>query len=175
MSDNTANTHEPTSFEMVGEFHDTFNHPRFNTPQLNIFKENPKEVALRIALIREELLELEEACRNEDMVEVVDALCDIKYVTDGAGHSFGIDLDAAFKEVHSSNMTKKCDTEEDAIESVRRYREEGRYKDPTYKRSKCGRYYIVVDESTGKILKNYKYRPADLKRFAVPVSDESTD
>ena len=70
-----------TSFHQVGEFHDTFNHPRFTTPQCNIFVDNPKEVALRIKLIREELDELEEACKNHDMVEVVDALCDIKYVT----------------------------------------------------------------------------------------------
>ena len=61
---------------------------------------------LRIELIREELDELVDAISNEDVVEIADALTDILYVTYGAGHAFGIDLDACFDEVHASNMSK---------------------------------------------------------------------
>jgi len=63
-------------------------------------------VQLRIDLIEEELNELKEAINNNDIVEVADALTDILYVTYGAGHSFGIDLDKCFDEVQKSNMSK---------------------------------------------------------------------
>ena len=61
---------------------------------------------LRLELIREEYEELEEAIENRDMVEVADALTDLLYVIYGAGHSFGIDLDECYLEVHRSNMSK---------------------------------------------------------------------
>jgi len=154
-----------TNFDKVGKFHEVFDHPKNDCPQKNLFTEHPDLVKLRIALIREELNELEAACENHDIVEVADALSDILYVTYGAGHAFGINLDDTFNEVQRSNMTKSCENEDDAKESVRIYREDGRYGDPVYKKSKCGNYYIVYDQSTGKILKNYKYSVADLKRF----------
>ncbi len=69
------------------------------------FPEN-KIVQLRIDLIEEELNELREAVKNNDIVEVADALTDILYVTYGAGHSFGVDLDKCFDEVQRSNMSK---------------------------------------------------------------------
>ena len=154
-----------TNFDKVGKFHAVFDHPKNTSPQKNVFTDRPDLVKLRIALIREELNELEDACNTHDMVEVADALSDILYVTYGAGHVFGINLDDTFNEVQRSNMTKSCDNEDDAKESVKLYREDSRYGDPSYKQSPCGNYYIVYDQSTGKILKNYKYSVADLKRF----------
>ena len=65
-----------------------------------------KIVQLRVDLIEEELNELKEAIENNDIVEVADALTDILYVTYGAGHSFGVDLDECFEEVQRSNMSK---------------------------------------------------------------------
>jgi len=65
-----------------------------------------KVVKLRVDLIQEELNELKEAIRNNDLVEVADALTDILYVTYGAGHAFGINLDKCFEEVQRSNMSK---------------------------------------------------------------------
>ena len=67
---------------------------------------NNKIVQLRIDLIEEELNELKEAIKNKDIVEVADALTDILYVTYGAGHSFGVNLDECFDEVQRSNMSK---------------------------------------------------------------------
>ena len=69
------------------------------------FPEN-KIVQLRIDLIEEELNELKEAIKNKDIIEVADALTDILYVTYGAGHSFGVNLDECFDEVQKSNMSK---------------------------------------------------------------------
>ena len=65
-----------------------------------------KIIKLRLALIKEELLELEEAIEKKSILEVADALTDILYVTYGAGHAFGVDLDACFEEVQKSNMSK---------------------------------------------------------------------
>ena len=67
---------------------------------------NKKIIKLRIELIKEELLELENAIKKNDLVETADALTDILYVTYGTGHAFGIDLDKCFEEVQKSNMSK---------------------------------------------------------------------
>ena len=91
-----------TNFEKVGIFMKTFGQevkdkPSFSTEKIN---------NLRISLIEEELKELKEAMENKDLLEVADALTDILYVTYGAGHAFGINLDKCFDEVQSSNMSK---------------------------------------------------------------------
>ena len=67
---------------------------------------NAKIAKLRCELIKEELNELKQAVNSKNLVEVADALTDLLYVTYGAGHSFGINLDKCFKEVHKSNMSK---------------------------------------------------------------------
>ena len=91
-----------SNFSKVGIFMKTFgqdvkNKPSFSTDKIN---------KLRIDLIKEELDELNEAMKNKDLLEVADALTDILYVTYGAGHAFGIDLDKCFNEVQNSNMSK---------------------------------------------------------------------
>ena len=91
-----------TNFNKVGVFMKTFgqeikNKPSFSTKKIN---------QLRISLIQEELDELKEAMANNDLLEVADALTDLLYVTYGAGHAFGIDLDKCFNEVQNSNMSK---------------------------------------------------------------------
>ena len=91
-----------SNFSKVGIFMKTFgqeirNKPSFSTDKIN---------KLRLDLIKEELSELTEAVNNKDLLEVADALTDILYVTYGAGHAFGIDLDKCFDEVQNSNMSK---------------------------------------------------------------------
>ena len=91
-----------TNFEKVKIFMETFGQEvksEIELPDKNTQK-------LRVRLIQEELTELIQALAVEDEVEVADALTDILYVTYGAGHAFGIDLDACFKEVQESNMSK---------------------------------------------------------------------
>ena len=91
-----------TNFNKVGEFMKTFGQEIKNKPSLSDNKINK----LRISLIQEELDELKEAMNNKDLLEVADALTDLLYVTYGAGHAFGIDLDKCFNEVQNSNMSK---------------------------------------------------------------------
>tara|TARA_B100001057_G_scaffold86466_1_gene82406 strand:- start:872 stop:1243 length:372 start_codon:yes stop_codon:yes gene_type:complete len=91
-----------SNFRKVGIFMKTFGQevkdkPSFSTDKIN---------NLRIDLIKEELQEFTEAMKNKDLLEVADALTDILYVTYGAGHAFGIDLDECFNEVQNSNMSK---------------------------------------------------------------------
>ena len=91
-----------SNFSKVGIFMKTFgqevkNKPSFSTDKIN---------KLRLDLIIEELSELTDAMNNKDLLEVADALTDILYVTYGAGHAFGIDLDKCFDEVQNSNMSK---------------------------------------------------------------------
>ena len=91
-----------SNFNKVGLFMKTFGQEVKNKPSFSSDKINK----LRIDLIKEELGELKEAMDNNDLLEVADALTDILYVTYGAGHAFGIDLDKCFDEVQSSNMSK---------------------------------------------------------------------
>ena len=91
-----------SNFSKVGIFMKTFGQevkdkPSFSTDKIN---------KLRFDLIKEELEELKEALEKKDLLEVADALTDILYVTYGAGHAFGINLDKCFDEVQNSNMSK---------------------------------------------------------------------
>ena len=94
-----------TNFQKVKTFMQTFGQevklkPSFSTEKIN---------DLRYNLVKEELEELKQAIDNKDLLEVADALTDILYVTYGAGHAFGIDLDKCFEEVQNSNMSKLGD------------------------------------------------------------------
>ena len=91
-----------TNFEKVKKFMTTFGqevktNPSFASDKINL---------LRYELIKEELDEFKVALENNNLLEVADALTDILYVTYGAGHAFGIDLDKCFEEVQNSNMSK---------------------------------------------------------------------
>ena len=91
-----------TNFEKVGLFMKTFGQDVKTKPGLSTKKIND----LRISLIIEELNELKDAIKNNDLVETADALTDILFVTYGAGQAFGINLDKCFEEVQNSNMSK---------------------------------------------------------------------
>ena len=91
-----------TNFEKVGDFMKTFGQEVKVKSELSSEKIND----LRISLINEELEELKKAIEEKNITEVADALTDILYVTYGAGHAFGINLDKCFDEVQNSNMSK---------------------------------------------------------------------
>ena len=91
-----------SNFNKVGIFMKTFGQEVKNKPSFGSDKINK----LRLDLTKEELEELIEAMEKKDLLEVADALTDILYVTYGAGHAFGIDLDKCFDEVQNSNMSK---------------------------------------------------------------------
>ena len=91
-----------TNFEKVGKFMKTFGQEIKSKSSLSSEKIN----SLRVSLIEEELEELKQAIREKNLLEVADALTDLLYVTYGAGHAFGINLDKCFDEVQKSNMSK---------------------------------------------------------------------
>ena len=120
-----------TNFEKVGIFMKTFGQEVKTKAELS----NNKINELRISLINEELEELKKAIKDNDIVEVADALTDILYVAYGAGHAFGINLDKCFNEVQESNMSKL-----------------GADKKPIYNES-------------GKVMKGPNYFKPDLSKF----------
>ena len=120
-----------SNFNKVGTFMKTFGQEVKTKPSFGSDKINK----LRIDLIKEELDELQEAMKNNDLLEVADALTDILYVTYGAGHAFGVDLDKCFDEVQNSNMSKL-----------------GENGEPIYNES-------------GKVMKGPNYFKPDLSKF----------
>jgi len=120
-----------SNFDKVKIFMKTFGQEVKEKPSFSTIKVNK----LRYDLIKEELDELQEAMKNKDLLEVADALTDILYVTYGAGHALGIDLDKCFQEVQNSNMSK--------------LNEDGK---PIYNES-------------GKIMKGPKYFKPNLNKF----------
>jgi len=148
------------SLNQVAEFHRTFKHPVLDKPTIP----SKRRCELRVALIREELEELEAAIKDKDIVEIADALCDIQYVLSGAVLEFGLgekfrDL---FDEVQRSNMSKSCTSKEEAEATVKYYKEE-RGIDCFY----CEEdgHFLVYRTEDHKTLKSINYSPADLKRI----------
>jgi predicted HAD superfamily Cof-like phosphohydrolase len=120
-----------SNFDKVGTFMKTFGQEVKTKPSFSSDKINK----LRIDLIKEELEELTEAMQKKDLLEVADALTDILYVTYGAGHAFGINLDECFNEVQNSNM------------------------------SKLGKDGKPIYNETGKVMKGPSYFKPDLSKF----------
>ena len=151
---------QPDSLRMVAEFHTTFKHPILAKPTI------PDEARcrLRIALIAEELKEMEVAILEKDMVGVADALCDIQYVLSGAILEFGLGekFNDLFKEVQRSNMSKACNSVDEAEKTIQHYKD----KDGTecYYRQE-GDKWLVYRKTDNKTIKSIGYSPADLEQF----------
>jgi predicted HAD superfamily Cof-like phosphohydrolase len=149
---------QPDALNLVAEFHKTFKHPIKNEPII------PAEdrCKLRVALLAEELKELEVAILEKDIVEVADALCDIQYVLSGAILEFGLGekFKELFEEVQRSNMSKACKSEDEAKATVEFYKK----KDETecYYREEGGKW-LVYRTSDNKTIKSINYSPADLE------------
>ena len=142
----------------VAEFHKTFKHPIEPEPIIP----SKKRCELRVALIREELEELEAAIKVNDIVEIADALCDIQYVLSGAVLEFGLGekFRNLFDEVQRSNMSKSCSTLEEA-EATIRYYNENKGMNCYYK--EIDGHFLVYRKEDNKTLKSVNYSPADLK------------
>lgn len=158
-----SNNHNLTNFESVGQFHEVFGHPKPSTLQKDILVNNPKLAQFRLDLIEEEVKELNKAVDENNMTEVIDALGDILYVVYGMGHAFGINLDNAFKIVHESNMSKLCNNETQAKETIEYYKTLSGFEnvDVRYRLSTDGNYYVIYNAETGKILKSKYFKLPD--------------
>ncbi len=148
---------EPNALNDVAEFHQTFKHPIEKEPVI------PAEnrCQLRVALLAEELKELEAAIQDRDLVEVADALCDLQYVLSGAILEFGLGekFKELFDEVQRSNMSKSCKTVEEAEATIKYYRET-RDTDCYYEESDG--HFLVYRRADNKTMKSIKYSPAAL-------------
>ena len=148
---------QPDALNLVAEFHKTFKHPIVAAPAIP----DESRCKLRVALIAEELKELEVAILEKDIVGVADALCDIQYVLSGAILEFGLGekFAALFEEVQRSNMSKACTSEEEANATIEHYRR----KDGTecYARQEDGKW-LVYRKADNKTIKSINYSPADL-------------
>jgi predicted HAD superfamily Cof-like phosphohydrolase len=158
--------------DRVREFHEKFEADIRDTPYLELFN-NKKLLNLRMKLIKEEWEELQEAVVNKDIVEVLDAICDLHVVLSGFSVSCGFDEDKAFQLVHESNMSKLCDTEKQAQESVEWYKETRPEFVPAYRKTKDGSKWLIYDTLTGKVLKNKYYKAVDLKVLFPSLSNQN--
>lgn len=141
----------------VAEFHRTFQHPVEDEPIIPASERQQ----LRIALLAEELEEFKKAIADKDLIEIADALCDLQYVLSGAILEFGLGerFKALFDEVHRSNMSKSCQSEEEALATMKHYEKRG--FESYYK--KVGDQYLVFRKGDNKTLKSVNYSPADLE------------
>ena len=148
------------SLNQTADFHRLFNHPILETPTIP----DKKRCELRVELISEELKELKEAIANDDLVEVADALCDIQYVLSGAVHEFGMSdkFVRLFNEVQRSNMSKACETKEEAEAPIKYYKEEKGTE--SFYEEKEGKF-LIYREGDRKTLKSINYSPAELKKI----------
>lgn len=144
----------------VAQFHKTFEAPILKTPQIP----SEERCQLRVSLLQEELNELSEAIKNGDIVEVADALCDLQYVLSGAVLEFGLGdkFKKLFGEVQRSNMSKACNSQQEALMTLSHYKQkdgtEGHYKEVDGK-------WIVYRNGDNKVLKSVEYSPANLKKI----------
>jgi len=148
---------QPDSLNLVAEFHKTFKHPILSQPAIP----DENRCKLRVALLAEELKEMEVAILEKDLVGVADALCDLQYVLSGAILEFGLGdkFKALFDEVQRSNMSKACTSEEEAEQTVQFYKK----KDGTEcYHKKEGDKWLIYRKSDNKTIKSINYSPADL-------------
>ena len=155
------------SLNQVADFHRTFNAPILETPQIP----SEQRCELRVNLLQEELNELSQAIKDNDLVEITDALCDIQYVLSGAVLEFGLGdkFVELFNEVQRSNMSKACNTQQEALMTLSHYKKkdgtEGYYK-------KINGKFLVYRASDDKVLKSINYSPAELKKM---INNESQE
>ena len=156
---------EPRALNDVAAFHEIFDLPVLTTPQIP----DTDRCRLRINLLEEELRELKEAIAKKDIVEAADALADLQYVLSGAILEFGLghSFKAVFDEVQRSNMSKVCETLEDAKATLEHYRKikgmEGEIVE------KDGQY-LIYRISDRKVLKSIQYSEAKIREIVVNQS-----
>lgn len=145
----------------VETFNKTFGKPNNYEPTIP----EKKEWQFVYDFVLEELEEYREACENGDIVEVLDALCDLTYVATGNGvmlHGLKDKIWPAYQEVQASNMSKTCATEEEAMETVTiRSKEQG---EPCHM-EKVGERFVVYRTRDLKVMKSINYFRPDLKQF----------
>jgi predicted HAD superfamily Cof-like phosphohydrolase len=148
---------DTNAINQVAEFHNTFKHPIVSEPAIP----SHQRAELRIALLAEELKELQQAVDDNNLIEVADALCDLQYVLAGAILEFGLGekFKELFDEVHRSNMSKACKTVEEAELTMKHYKNTAN-TDSYYK--EIDGLFLVYRKGDDKTLKSINYSPAGI-------------
>ncbi|MCG8328945.1 MAG: nucleoside triphosphate pyrophosphohydrolase family protein [Chitinophagales bacterium] len=146
------------ALNQVAEFHRTFKHPIEPSPIIP----SQKRCELRVSLLSEELKELQQAIEDNDLIEIADALCDLQYVLSGAILEFGMgeQFKSLFDEVQRSNMSKACNTREEAEATMEYYKKERGFDSYIVEE---GGLFLVYRSTDNKTLKSINYSPADLR------------
>jgi len=154
---------EPAGLNHVAEFHDLFDAPILASPKIP----SPERCQLRVKLLQEELKELEEAISQKDLVGIADALGDLQYVLSGAVLEFGLGnfFASVFDEIQRSNMSKTCQSLEEAEATANFFETE---KEVETRIVRKGNVFIVYRLPDFKILKSIRYSEADLKSIIEP-------
>lgn len=152
----------PDALADVEQFHEVFDLPVESAPIIP----SEERCRLRINLLEEELKELKAAIERKDLVEIADAFCDLQYVLSGAilEFGFGDTFEKLFREVHRSNMSKVCQTLEEAQQTVEHYKAKGI---DAYVQAKEN-IFVVYRKSDNKVLKSVRYSPAQLRKLIFP-------
>uniref|UniRef100_A0A6C0CB28 Phosphoribosyl-ATP pyrophosphohydrolase n=1 Tax=viral metagenome TaxID=1070528 RepID=A0A6C0CB28_9ZZZZ len=173
-----------SNFEKVINFNTQFGvmKPGSMIPNREVLSNDPALVDQCMKLIREEMKELEAAVKDKDITEVVDGLGDILYVVYGMAARMGFDIDYGFNLIHENNMSKLCTSEEQAQQTVQKYKDEydaaqlliseGRsnmqvYDSPTYRQAPDGVHWVVYNKTTNKVLKSIAWKQVDLSSVLV--------
>lgn len=157
-----------TNFQKVKQFNTIFGvlDPETKINQ-DVIKENPRFINDCMNLVREEINETEEAILNNEFPEFIDGIADSIYVLYGMAARVGVDMDEVFDEVHYSNMSKICKTEEEAKTTVESYQGHKTYQDVYYTKviNDDTIFYVVKDRVLNKVLKSINWKPFDIKKF----------
>ncbi len=151
---------EPEALNDVSKFHTLFNLPVVEQPAIP----TEERIQLRISLLEEELKELKQAIKDNDLIETADAFADLQYVLSGAILEFGLGnkFKEVFDEVQRSNMSKTCKTREEAEQTSAYYKSERGVESYIEKR---GDEFLVYRKGDGKVLKSVNYSAANLKKI----------
>ena len=162
---------DPNALSSVAAFHRLFRAPILASPVIP----SADRCQLRVSLLKEEVQELADAIKDNDLVEVADALADIQYVLSGAVHEFGMGniFQTLFDEVQRSNMSKACGTMEEAGRTQEHYRATKGVESTV---EEVDGQFLVFREGDRKVLKSVEYSPASLKGIleAEGGSDKAT-
>jgi len=161
---------EPNCLAKVKEFHQLFKCPVLVRPTIP----STERCALRVSLLEEEVQELEDAIKDNNLIEIADALADIQYVLSGAVLEFGLGTKFCdiFMEVQRSNMSKACSSEDEAKETQRYYLEQYKSKNTqSYIEQISDTQWFVYRQGDHKALKSINYSPADLKPIILSSSN----
>lgn len=149
-----------TPLALVTEFHLAFDHPVLDRPQIP----NKQRQDLRYNLLKEELREFKMAVDQSDIISIMDAFADIQYVLAGAILEFGMGdvFPVIFAEIHRSNMSKACRSEEEALETKTKYEAANPTEGPCHYVERNGLWFVYRTNDM-KTIKSINYSPADIE------------